>query len=142
MEDPGALAVAGAAAQAAVGRAPGAVVAGDDVVEGAGLPAAHAGVRLVDRVPGEALGDAADLLQALAAEELDRAVDVVGRDLEPAPAAILVGLDEAAAGEAEARLRGEARQQGGKPLGRQLDVAVELADEVDSRPSPRGRGRG
>src|SRR6185437_11824091 len=98
MEDPGALAVAGAAPQPTVGGAPGAVVAGDDVVEGTRLPAPHPRVGLIDRVPGEALGDAADLFKTPAAEELDRAVNVVGRDLEPVPAAVLVGLDQAAAG--------------------------------------------
>src|SRR6185312_4544930 len=134
VEDPGALAVPGAAAQAAIGRAPRAMVASDEVVEGAGLIAAHAGVGLVDRVPGELLGDAPDRFQALATEELHRPVHVVGGDLDPGPAALAVGLDQAPAREAQGRVLGEALDQGGEPPRRQLDVAVELADEVITAP--------
>ena len=136
MQDPRALAVAGPAAQAAVGRAPGAVVAGDEIGVGARLVAVHARVGLVDRVPAEPLMDATDRLQAPAPVELDGAVHVDRRDRDQPPAPRSSARRAARPPPPAARRRAIGRAAS-RTIGGQLDVAVELADVVEIAPAGR-----
>src|SRR3954466_11080359 len=86
--DVGALAVARIAAQRPVAAADRPVVHADEVVEVHGLVAVHACVGAVDRVPAEALLDAADRREALGGVALERAVDVIRGDPDAPHAAV------------------------------------------------------
>src|SRR6185312_15586507 len=125
--DVGAGAVAGAAAQYPVSARKRTVVDRDRIGERAGLEARHPRVRFIDRVPAEARLQASDRPEALARVELQRAVDVVLRDRDD-PLGAVDRLAELPARDAERGVRGETSQQRLVPLGRQLDVAVELRD--------------
>ncbi len=127
------------------------MVVRDEREHGTRPEAAHARIDLVDRVPGQALLDSSDRLQALAAVALQSAphVVVVGSGLL-APT-LAVALLQNPAGQAQRRVARELAEQQLEVARRQLDVAVELGDVREGGPvgvpeppieGPRGRGDG
>ena len=111
------------------------VVEDRELAQHAGVPPACPGRILVDPIPTHRRGQPTDVTQARRSVRLGCAVDVVGADRVRGPTVAVVD-EHRSADDAGARVTGERLGNPGKVMGRQIEVAVQLDDEVGECPEP------